>query len=55
MAGEICLEYGDNYFFTNPRMQTSSEKYKYLNNPFCVAKGKLSPGKVSYDYYKIDN
>jgi hypothetical protein len=55
LAGEISTEYGDHYAFTNPRMQTSSEKYKYLNNLFCVAKGKLSPGKVSYDCYKIDN
>ena len=30
MAGETSTEYGDNYFFTNPRLQTSSEKYKYL-------------------------
>ena len=55
LAGEISLEYGDNYFFTNPRMQTSSEKYKYLNNIFCVAQGKFSPGKVHYTYYKIDH
>jgi len=55
LAGEISTEYGDNYFFTNPRMQTSSEKYKYLNNIFCVAQGKLSPGKVHYTYYKIDH
>ena len=55
LAGEISLEYGDNYFFTNPRMQTSSEKYKYLNNIFCVGQGKFSPGKVHYTYYKIDH
>jgi hypothetical protein len=55
LAGEISTDYGDHYFFTNPRMQTSAEKYKYLNDVFCVARGKISPGQVHYEYYKVEN
>lgn len=42
-------EYGDQYFFTNPRIETGDARYAWLNTTFFVAEGRVLPGhKVEY-------
>ena len=50
---EITTNFGDQYFFTNPRLQTGDERYKWVNNLFCVGQGRLLPGQVEYNVYQV--
>lgn len=34
-------QYGDQYFFTNPRMETGDPRYAWVNDIFCVGEGRL--------------
>jgi len=36
--------YGDQYFFTNPRMETGDARYAWVNTTFFVGEGRLIPG-----------
>ena len=54
-AGEGATNFGDQYFFTNPRLQTGDERYKWVNNIVCIGEGKLSPGRVDYNVYQVVN
>jgi Protein of unknown function (DUF3237) len=37
-------EYHDQYFFTNPRMETGDARYAWVNTTFFVGEGRLLPG-----------
>lgn len=37
-------EYGDLYFYTNPRMETGDPRYAWVNTTFFVGEGRLRPG-----------
>jgi hypothetical protein len=37
-------DYGDQYFFTNPRIETGAERYAWLNRTFFVGEGHILPG-----------
>jgi hypothetical protein len=37
-------DYGDQYFFTNPRIETGDERYAWLNQTFFVGEGHILPG-----------
>ena len=36
--------YGDQYFFTNPRMETGDPRYAWVNTTFFVGEGRVLPG-----------
>jgi hypothetical protein len=36
--------YGDQYFYTNPRMETGDPRYAWVNTTFFVGEGHLLPG-----------
>ena len=55
IGGEGSTEFGDQYFFTTPRMQTGDERYSWVNNIVCVAQGRLRPGRVEYNVYMAQN
>ena len=55
LAGDGSTEYGDSYFVTTPRMQTGDPRYQWVNNIVCVAHGKLSPGRVDYEVFEVQN
>jgi len=55
LAGEDGTDYGDQYFFTQPRMQTGDPRYSWVNNIFCVAQGRLRKGRVEYEVFKVVN
>ncbi|MFT4518141.1 MAG: hypothetical protein ACI9JM_000518 [Halioglobus sp.] len=36
-------EYGDQYFFTNPRIETGDERYAWVNTTFFIGEGHILP------------
>ena len=54
-TGEGETEYGDQYFFTTPRMQTGDPRYAWVNNIICVGQGRLRSGRVEYNVYQVVN
>ena len=42
-------EFGDQYFYTNPRIETGDQRYAWLNTTFFVGQGRfLAGGGVEY-------
>ena len=37
-------DFGEQYFFTNPRIETGDERYAWLNTTFFVGEGHVIPG-----------
>ena len=37
-------DFGDQYFFTNPRIETGDERYAWLNTTFFIGEGHMLPG-----------
>jgi hypothetical protein len=55
IAGEGETAFGDQEFFINPRMQTGDPRYSWVNNIFCVGRGRLLPGRVEYQVFQLLN
>ncbi len=43
LARGTGTDYGDQYFFTNPRFETGDERYAWLNTTFFVGEGHILP------------
>ena len=41
------------YFRTQPRFETGSEKYVWLNKTVCVGSGIVAPGRVAYRIFAV--
>ena len=39
-----CTDYGDQYFFTNPRIETGDPRYAWVNTTFFIGEGHILPG-----------
>ena len=37
-------DFGDQYFFTNPRMETGDPRYAWVNTTFFIGEGRILPG-----------
>jgi len=44
MASGEGTDYGDQDFYTNPRLETGDERYAWVNTTFFVGQGHLLPG-----------
>ena len=45
---------GEQYFFTNPRLETGDERYAWVNQTMFLAQGRISPGpRVDYTVYRV--
>ena len=55
LQGDGTTHSGDQYFFTSPRMQTGHPDYEWVNNIVCLGRGKLQPGRVDYEVFRVDN
>ena len=44
LASGAGTDFGDQYFFTNPRIETGDERYAWLNTTFFVGEGRILPG-----------
>jgi Protein of unknown function (DUF3237) len=48
--------YGDQYFFTNPRLETGDERYQWVNRTQFLGEGRLVAGPtVEYRVYRVEN
>jgi hypothetical protein len=58
-GGDTPTNFGDQYFFTNPRLETGDERYAWVNQTFFVGQGRLTPGpsgpRVEYQVYRLAN
>lgn len=48
-------QFGDTYFMTQPRFETSAEDYRWLNNIVVVGEGRSLPNAVEYNLYQLIN
>ncbi|MGE4618079.1 MAG: DUF3237 domain-containing protein [Gammaproteobacteria bacterium] len=55
LEGEGDTEFGEAYFFTTPRMQTGDQRYRWVNNIVCVARGRLLARCVEYEVLQVVN
>jgi hypothetical protein len=55
-GGDVPTNYGDQYFFTNPRLETGDERYSWVNQTVFIGEGRLLPGPaVDYRVYRVAN
>lgn len=57
LAGsDAPTHYGDQYYFTSPRLETGDERYWWVNQTIFVGEGRLLPGPaVEYRMYRVAN
>jgi hypothetical protein len=54
-GGDTATEYGDQYFFTHPRMETGDERYAWVNRTMFLGEGRVLPGpRVEYRVYRVE-
>jgi hypothetical protein len=44
IANGTGTDFGDQYFFTNPRLESGDERYAWVNTTFFVGQGRVLPG-----------
>ena len=44
LASADGTDFGQQYFYTNPRIETGDERYAWLNTTFFVGEGRVIPG-----------
>lgn len=53
-GSDVPTNFGDQYFFTNPRLETGDERYSWVNQTMFIGEGRLLPGPaVEYRMYRI--
>jgi hypothetical protein len=53
LANGTGTEYGDQYFFTNPRIETGDERYEWVNTTFFIGEGRILPNSsVEYRVWR---
>jgi hypothetical protein len=55
-GGSTPTDYGDQYFFTSPRVETGDERYSWLNRTMFVSQGRVLAGPaVEYRMCRVTN
>jgi hypothetical protein len=55
-GGDQPTDYGEQYFFTAPRLETGDERYAWVNRTVFVGEGRVLPGpRVEYRVYRVAN
>ncbi|GAA4882434.1 DUF3237 domain-containing protein [Actinomycetospora straminea] len=53
-GGAAATDYGDQYLFSSPRLETGDERYAWVNQTIFVGEGRLLPGPVvEYRVYRV--
>jgi hypothetical protein len=53
LEGGTGTDYGDQYFFTNPRVETGDERYAWVNTTFFIGEGHILPNNsVEYRVWR---
>jgi hypothetical protein len=55
LAGKGQTEFGDAYFFSQPRFETGDPRYAWLNHTMAVGQGRLRPNRVEYQVFAFAN
>ena len=53
VAGGQPTEYGETYFYVNPRFETGDPRYAWLNGLFIVSQGRVAPSRVEYRVFEV--
>jgi len=53
IASGGSTDYGDQYFRTNPRLETGDPRYAWLNRTMFVAEGRIGPHAVEYKVHRV--
>ena len=48
-----ATEFDDQYFRTHVRLECGDERYTWVNRTLFVGKGRMLPGGVEYDVYRL--
>ena len=48
-------EFGDAYFFTQPRFETGDQRYAWLNHVVAIGEGRLLEGGFQYRIYQCES
>jgi hypothetical protein len=49
-------EFGAQYFFTNPRIETGDERYQWVNRTMFIAQGRVvAAAAVEYKVFRVEN
>lgn len=54
IQNQQTIDFGETYFVTQPRFETSHEKYAWLNNVMAVAEGRSTKDGVDYLVYACE-
>jgi uncharacterized protein DUF3237 len=59
-GGDIPTDYGDQYFFTQPRLETGDPRYAWVNTTVFLGEGRGMRGphgglRVEYRVYRVEN
>jgi hypothetical protein len=55
-GGSTPTDFGDHYFFTNPRCETGDDRYAWLNQTMLIGQGRVVPGpRVEYKVFRVAN
>ena len=52
-TGTEGTDFEDQYFRTNPRLETGDERYAWVNQTFFVARGRMIPSGVEYEVFRV--
>lgn len=52
-SGTVGTEFEDQYFRTTPRLETGDERYAWVNQTLFVARGRMIPGGVAYEVFRV--
>lgn len=54
-GGTTPTNFGEQYFFTNPRLETGDERYSWVNQTLFIGEGRLIPGRAEYRVHRVAN
>jgi hypothetical protein len=63
-GGDTPTNFGDQYFFNNPRLETGDERYSWVNQTMFIGQGRLLPApratpqgrvRVEFRVYRVAN
>lgn len=55
-GGDTPTNFGEQYFFVDPRMETGDERYSWVNQTVFIGQGRVLPGpRVEYRVYRLAN
>ena len=52
-TGTEGTAFDDQYFRTTPRLESGDERYAWVNQTLFVGKGRMIPGGVEYEVYRV--